>query len=200
MKRIGLLISLLCAGQVAVLAGMIWGHQSVLLDGTEVVLEVQPVDPVSLFRGNYVDLNYAVGRLSADLFQGGQPPRRDDTVWVILAPPPNGAPADTPWHPVAASLLQPVIVPAGAVAMRGTVRNISIGVDADWNACGDDCGTIWLRYGIEAYYAATATAQSYEANVRDQDLTVVVAVAEDGRAIIKALMLDGVIVAREGLL
>lgn len=200
MKRLGVLLAALFVGQLLVLGGMIWRHQSILIDGHEVVLAVRPVDPVSLFRGNYVDLSYSIGTLPFALFKGGAMPEDDADVWVILAPPEAGLPADTPWLPVAASALRPVIVPDRTIALRGTVQSISKGVDATWQACGEDCGIVSVRYGIEAYFASPDKAKSYEDSVRERRLSVIVAVADDGRAAIKALMLDDEVVAREGLL
>lgn len=44
------------AAMLAVLGPPLW----VRATGDEVTLEIQPVDPLSLFRGNYVDLGYGI--------------------------------------------------------------------------------------------------------------------------------------------
>ena len=45
-----------CASMLAVLGPPLWIRST----GEEVTLEIRPVDPLSLFRGNYVDLRYDV--------------------------------------------------------------------------------------------------------------------------------------------
>jgi uncharacterized membrane-anchored protein len=55
-RNLWLAIAAVALGQAAVLGWMIWDRTSLLANGREVVLEVIPVDPRSLFRGDYVIL------------------------------------------------------------------------------------------------------------------------------------------------
>ena len=50
--------------------------------GQPVLLKTEPVDPRSLFRGNYVRLNYGITRVDADL--ADTPFRKHQAVYVVL--------------------------------------------------------------------------------------------------------------------
>ena len=52
--------------QTAVLAALIGFRQWTLETGTPVVLAIRPVDPRSLFQGDYVQLSYEIGHLRID--------------------------------------------------------------------------------------------------------------------------------------
>lgn len=56
--------------QVIFLLGMIAYHSLKLKSATVVMLKTVPVDPVSLFRGYYVDLNYEISTLPFELLKG----------------------------------------------------------------------------------------------------------------------------------
>ena len=58
----GLLLAVVI--QTGVLVAMVAMKQWTLTTGTPVVLETKPVDPRSLFRGDYVRLNYAISNYS----------------------------------------------------------------------------------------------------------------------------------------
>lgn len=75
--------------------------------GTEVAIELQPVDPLSFFRGNYVDLTYDVDiDAPADLERGA-------TVFVVFD---DARPA----RPLRATSTQPDLAP-GESCIRGQV-------------------------------------------------------------------------------
>jgi hypothetical protein len=60
------------------------GEQWTLETGVPVLLETQPIDPRSLFRGDYVRLNYTVSDLDLDVLSGEDEFRRHDDVYVVL--------------------------------------------------------------------------------------------------------------------
>lgn len=102
--------------QTAVVLGMVARKQSILITGTRVTLETTPVDPHSLFRGDYARLSYALSEV--DLGRHGlSEVARGDRVWVELAP---GEPG---WTLTRASSM-PLVVPAGSVQLRGRVRGV----------------------------------------------------------------------------
>ena len=70
-RNLWIAIAVVALGQAAVLGWMIWDRASLLANGREVVLEVIPVDPRSLFRGDYVILGYDISRF--DLPAGRRP-------------------------------------------------------------------------------------------------------------------------------
>lgn len=55
-RRHAIAVLVAVAAMLAVLGPPLW----VRVTGDEVTLEIRPVDPLSLFRGNYVDLRYDV--------------------------------------------------------------------------------------------------------------------------------------------
>lgn len=68
---VAIIVALLA--MVAALAQPLWIRST----GTEVALELRPVDPLSLFRGNYVDLNYDTPVETGDRYWG-------DPVFVVF--------------------------------------------------------------------------------------------------------------------
>src|SRR5438105_7478422 len=57
--------------QAVALVYIVADRQWLLANGTPIVLETLPVDPRSLFSGDYVRLNYRISRLSMDKVEWG---------------------------------------------------------------------------------------------------------------------------------
>lgn len=79
--------------------------------GQEVALAIEPIDPLSLFRGNYVDLQYDLDNMSAP----GQESRYNEPAYVVF---------DTdarPARPLRVELSPPELA-AGEVCIRGRSR------------------------------------------------------------------------------
>ena len=53
--------------QTAAIGWIVWDRISLLKNGREIVLPIIPVDPRSLFRGDYVILDYPVTAVAASL-------------------------------------------------------------------------------------------------------------------------------------
>jgi len=66
------------------LVSMVAKKQYTLNTGALVVLKTTPVDPRSLFRGDYVRLNYDINRLSVRQFPLLQGMKHHDVVFVAL--------------------------------------------------------------------------------------------------------------------
>lgn len=62
----------------------IWRTEQVLAGGQEVVLELAPVDPRSLMQGDYMALNFALGRAVEQLWRERQEPDRNTQLWSVL--------------------------------------------------------------------------------------------------------------------
>lgn len=134
--------------------------------GTPVLLQTQPVDPRSLFRGNYVRLNYAISRVDAAL--ASTPFRKHEVVYVALQP--QGR------YQVASALLhQP---PAQGPFIRGRIR---------WHS-GEQ---YWIDYGIEAYFMPREKALAAQAAVREKEAWAQVFLLDNGRAAIAELHCEG---------
>jgi uncharacterized membrane-anchored protein len=96
------------AFQLFVLVGMILGRTVPFLNAQTVLLQVEPVDPRDLFRGDYVTLGYAINRTPGRQYEAGQ------SVYVTLVPEADGR------HFRAGEFL--VSPPASGVFIRGTCQ------------------------------------------------------------------------------
>lgn len=101
--------------QIGFLCVMIRSNALVLARGARVLLETAPVDPHDLFRGEYARLRY---KISSVEFPPGRSPAPGSIVYVMLAPKGRF------WGVEGASVEKPAAVPAGRVAMRGTVQSV----------------------------------------------------------------------------
>lgn len=177
------------AAQTAVLGWMVWDRVSLLHNGREIVIDVVPVDPRDLFRGDYVRLGYDFARIPGDAIEGrayhGKP------VYVLL-----GQDAATgKWRLAKASAKTlPVASSPSEVAMKGRV-------DAPWLSRDSAplLSPTWVqaRFGIESYFVPEGQGLELEKLVREKKVSVVVAVGNDGTAAIKAILADGQPIARE---
>ena len=82
--KIVLALGAAIALQVIVLAGMVAGAAMPLWTGKEVRVATLPVDPRSMFRGNYARLNYAFSTLPDDALDGVRELRAGEVVYVSL--------------------------------------------------------------------------------------------------------------------
>jgi uncharacterized membrane-anchored protein len=193
--KLWLKISLLAAAQVVVLAAMVADKQWTLNTGTQVVLQTEPVDPRSLFMGDYARLGYAIGRLRLDGDEGiggDKDFARRDTVWVALRPDPAGAKAVSVHRTRAA-------VPADLLALKGEVTYVS---DHDWDRAANKSvsrRTLQVRYGIEQYYVQEGTGRQIERPQGGEKVSILAAVDSRGKAGIAAVLLDGQVRYRETL-
>jgi uncharacterized membrane-anchored protein len=181
-------IAVVALGQAVVLGWMIWDRAALLANGREVVLEVIPVDPRSLFRGDYVVLGYDISRF--DLPAGATTPERNAPYYVTLKK------TDGPnWHAVGGSTEKPADVKPDEVVIKGRV---------DWigrqepEKLQEPVG-VNLHYGIESFFVPEGTGRELEKMVGEKKISAVIAVDEDGNPAIKGLMSDGQRIYEESL-
>lgn len=179
-------IGAVLAAQVLVLADMVWDRITLLNTGREVVLDVIPVDPRSLFRGDYVILNYDISRFDGALVDGNV--ARGATIYVTIAKDAAGK-----WKVVRASGEMPRGPGAGEVVLKARSDRWRFGPVAA-NA------TIQASYGIESYFIPEGTGRELERLVGEKRIRAVVAVGRDGTAALKGLEADGKLVHREPLI
>jgi uncharacterized membrane-anchored protein len=164
--------------QIGILSWMIAGRAMILRSGREVVLEVQPVDPRDLLRGDYVRLGYNISTLPAELFGAGMEAEPEAmagglVVFVRLRPDAAGI-----WQPVAAAYgaPPPAAPQPGDVDMRGVAEY--------WP--GPSAQRLSVDYGIERFYLPEGQGRPIEDAMRERKFRMKVAVAGDGTAQIKA--------------
>lgn len=180
-------ITLLVTVQITALAAMIADKQWTLNTGTQVVLQTEPVDPRSLFMGDYARLAYPISRLRLDgetALGGDKDFRRHDTVWVALKPDPDGAKAISVHH-------QRGAIAPGLLALRGEVQSLN---DNEWDRTTSKLvkqRTLHVRYGIEQYYVQEGTGGQVERPQGGEKVAILVAIDTRGKAGILAVLFDG---------
>jgi len=167
--------------QIGFLGWIVAGRAAILRNGAEVLLEVEPVDPRDLLRGDYVALGYEISRIPVKLVANIPPDQfssGDQPLVVRL-----GKGMDGYWHPQAA-WLDAAPAPAGAGGVD-IVGHIGAGWDLrDGNA------TLSPDYGIERFYLPEGVGLAIQNDMRVRPFGVKVAVSKRGQAQVKAL-LDG---------
>lgn len=178
------MLALVVVLQTAALMGMVAIKHRTLTMGTPVVLETEPIDPRSLFRGDYVRLNYAIGNLyRTDLEEEGLGTddfSRRDPIYVMLRQ------GEKFWEPVSVHREMPSHGP-DTVVIRGEVQ---------WSGGGDG---INIRYGIENYFVPEGEGMALERPADGEEVTIMVAVDEAGASAIKAVLLNDEVLYEEKL-
>jgi uncharacterized membrane-anchored protein len=157
----------------------------ILRNGQEARLEVVPVDPRDLFRGDYVVLDYRIGtvivpkEVTTSFTRGQQ-------VFVTLRP--DGSNKS---KAVAISTERPGvsgtdIVISGVVSTPSTCSLIETGT----RDCKLGTRVVGVRYGLESYFVPQGEGTKIELTPKAL-LEVVAAVAPSGQAAIKRLLIDG---------
>jgi len=189
---VALRLLLIIVLQSLVLGGMIAKRQWTLNSGTPVVLETQPVDPRSLFRGDYVHFNYAVSRLHLDELSGDDNFARHEDVFVLLQP---GEPY---WQAAAVYHTMPP-VQGGQVVIKGRVE---YAFEQWWNPqtqANEARRHIAVRYGIEDYFVPEGVGRKLERPTEGEVISLRIAVDRYGNGAIQALLINGVERYRETL-
>jgi len=157
------------AGQCLLMVGLIAQQEYRWRSWQTIQLEASPLDPEALFRGRYVELTYAFSTVKA-----GSDWRRGSPVWIRLTPSGDG-----PWT-VAGVSVHPR-ANTGELLLRGSVRY----------AIGDDYATVTA--GIESYFMSERKARETEQlSLTEHAIRAEIAVSDDGRAILKRLLVDGI--------
>ncbi|MEO3385961.1 GDYXXLXY domain-containing protein [Mesorhizobium sp. CAU 1741] len=161
--------------QVGFLASMIVGRAAILQDGREVFLEVRPVDPRDLLRGDYVVLDYNISQVATELFV--EAPSEEDragdaSVYVRLK-----ANADGLWQPIAARYGQAPEPAAAAdeIDIRGKAGT--------WHG---DAASVSIDYGVERFYVPEGEGLAIERDMNVRPFRMKLAIDVDGTAQIKS--------------
>lgn len=170
-----LLFILAGLAQASLIALMVYDRASILRTGADVVLQTKPVDPRDFLRGDYVVLTYDISQIPATSVPKGATGRRRVPVYLKLAPNAEGV------HALVSVHAEPVEVSGKEVLLRGMAR-----------PCGGSyCTTVSIRFGLEKYFVPEGQGRDIEHARNDGKVQIVAAVAPDGRAAIKRLLIDG---------
>ena len=172
LKKYAIALLIVAVAQTVALGWMIANRVSLIKGGQEVVLNIIPVDPRSLFRGDYVILSYDISQLDLAKLAGDDTFKRNEFVYVTLARDAQGN-----W---AASRLSTTIQESrneNEAVIRGKVRYSG--------------KQLRVKYGIESYFVEEGEGKRLQNLVRDKKLAALIAIGPDGEAAIKGLMIDG---------
>jgi uncharacterized membrane-anchored protein len=176
--RIGIVVVML----TLVLFGMIARKQWTLVTGTPVVLETRPVDPRSLFRGDYVRLNYTINTLDSAKYPALSTVKRGDVVFVTLVP------GEVYWQPETVSTECPG---TDSVVLKGRVDR----VNRRWNRemrQYEVSHNVRVKFGIENYFVPEGAGRAIERPAEGEKVSIEVAVDRFGNAGIRAVLINGV--------
>lgn len=144
--------------QLGVLVGSLVQANLPMWVGTEIRVLTQPVDPRSLFRGNYARLSYEFDRLPVDLLPSTERIRVGEVVYAQLEAGEDGL-----YSLVAVSFEKP----SQGVFLRGRITRSS--------------APYRVHYGLEAFFAEKDKALQLERDLRGGGVAVI-AVAANGRS------------------
>jgi uncharacterized membrane-anchored protein len=118
--RLGL-FALIVLAQVVFVLALVVREERLLAAGSEVTLQVVPVDPRDLIRGDYVALGYEAQDLAN---VSGEYASVGDTIYVVFEQ------RGTYWVPTDYNRdrLSPSSLPGGAVQLKATVTSSTLGV------------------------------------------------------------------------
>ena len=192
--------------QTAAIGWMVWDRISLLKNGREIVLPIIPVDPRSLFRGDYVILDYPVSSVSATLMTAEMKAAKPAVFYVTLKKQGEA------WEPTAFTTTPPT-------ATNDTIT-LKARMKYGWNestrrrAVAPTASTpnptpmpatppervFNVRYGIESYFVQEGKGRAVEKVAAERKLAAVIAVDAKGNAAIKGLIVDGKLQYEEPLL
>lgn len=152
--------------------------------GTEVLLKIQPYDPRSPLRGDYVTFRYDISQItnyhSIVIYNGNDvyiPLRKNDKYWIV-----------DDKYPISTTPPQ-----QGSLFIKGTV--VSGGLEK-MNSIGDPYpyqrvknSTLSINYGIEDYFIPEGKGQNF--TFANHEVGAKVAVDKNGNAALKKLYVDG---------
>jgi uncharacterized membrane-anchored protein len=148
--------------QLAVPLGLAGLAASDLAFGQEIRLKAQPVDPLDIFRGNYVTLRYEISLVPVSFDVS-----RRDRICVSLSEA-----GDHTWQGGFGKADLPQSGPAICGRARGSAH------------AGE---RVAVEYGIETYFASESRAKELERSLGKGRLYVVIDLDDDGSARIERL-------------
>ena len=155
--------------QVLILVGLVSYNEVSIATGKTVVLQTVPVDPLDIFRGEYVQLRYSISTLSkipglAELEYGKK-------TYVHLEQ------TGEVWK---ATEVSKVKHDDWEYFIAGRVTSIRVPIQAT--------SSVSVEYGINAYFVPQGKGQEIQSA---HDIKVRVAINGAGQAFIKGLIVDG---------
>jgi uncharacterized membrane-anchored protein len=182
---LGLRIAIVVALQTAALIGMVGMKQYTLSTGTPIVLKTEPIDPRSLFSGDYVRLNYAISRLPLDQLAGDREFASGDTIYVLLRQEGEF------WQALSLHHALPPLT-AEQIAIKGRVEFIHQRTMPRPDTPAEPGKSISVKYGVENYFVPEGEGRALERPKPGETVSIRLVVDRYGNAAIKAVLVNGV--------
>lgn len=170
----------LCTAFTGFLLWMVWDHEQARNNGTEIVLDMRPVDPRSLFRGAYVIIDTPLNRIDINKVAGDKEFNKGDPIFVSLRKDQAGD-----WLPQSITKKQPQ---TDTISIQGRVKYAVKSPKVEPKS-----KSRWVRvqYNIESYFADQSGAKALEDKIKDSKMRVILSVDDNGNAVIRGLEIDG---------
>lgn len=156
--------------QISILTVMVLNSYTILLRGEKILLKVEPVDPRSLFQGDYVRLDYSFSRLELtetnhDLDLDSIRPR--DRVYLVFEP------RGQAWEPVYVTQEKSKL--ANKVYITGQVLYLNMPISLEYRKepgreeplPEPERPFLQLKLGIETYFVPEGQGREIEDKIRD---------------------------------
>ena len=163
-----ILILILGVQSLLLLAVASWNEFS-LRTGTVVLLEVQPVDPRDLLRGDYLVLNYKISEIPSSMLNLSASDATYNGAKVYVWLEKKGS-----YHVVKKATLQKIKPELGDLCLEGRLSQGRAGSHY-----------FHINYGLESYFVPEGTGQPVGT------LTAKVAITHSGTARIKEILING---------
>ncbi|MCL2156281.1 MAG: GDYXXLXY domain-containing protein [Leptospirales bacterium] len=180
-----ILFPIIVAAQLFVLVFMIAKQELLLANGAKVLLKCEPVDPHSLFSGDYVILNYDISRIGWDIISKsnleGVYSIDDDIyslyslegkdIYVALKLRPN----DMHYHIAAISDNLDELKQNHSTIIRGRIEEIG-------------SNGMRVKYGVESYYVPQGEGKKIENRL--SSVSIEVSISDNGDSAISKLFIE----------
>lgn len=137
--------------------------------GEEILLEVAPVDPRDMFRGDYVALTYEISRISLLTVPYDSAFSPGETIYAVLSK------KDKYWTIDSVSHTEPLLDET-QVFMKGRVITATE-------------KSVRVEWGIESYFVPEGEGLTIE-RMRNAELSAVVVVDNTGSSVLKQLLIN----------
>jgi uncharacterized membrane-anchored protein len=136
-----------------------------LWTGQEIKLKTTPIDPRSLFRGNYARLKYEISEVPRNDITDSDNLRNGEVIYIKLKKNDSGL------HQYSGASLNK---PTDGLFIKGRIRNNR------W----DNSESLNISYGIEAFFAPKEKALALERDLRDTGVAEIM-LATNGKAALR---------------
>ena len=169
-----ILFPIIVAAQLFVLVFMIAKQELLLANGAKVLLKCEPIDPRSLFSGDYVILNYNISTIDWDIISKSNlsiDGLEGKDIYVALKLRPN----DMHYHIAAISDNLDELKQDHSTIIRGRVEGIG-------------SNGLRVRYGVENYFVPQREGKKIENRL--SSVSIEVSISDNGDSAISKLFIE----------